>query len=379
MTDSVLAMPGSHDPRLNIGKLAGLFRNVNKAYKFVFFHTLLDRIEDNEHSIAWDTLARGMIEQAWWPLWHYRLSFGAKDQLRSEIEKLLAERPDEATESRGAVKKTINKLTIDVQEQRQRKRGILRYPPGHLLSPWFPQDQADRERELTASELESMSRDRFLSDDPPLYRVTETGVELHPAWMEYLRQNIALLRGWANWHWLIWLQGRNPNVPMLGSKIGPPANRTPLTKQEAFWGAYLTSERDAGRPFPCIYTGEDLTTGSFVLDHFLPRSFVGHDRIWNLIPVRRTINSQKGARLPDKKFILLLAQAHSRAIGFHKHANHRTWSEFREQYALDLTFDPGQINGSDEELHSIYSSLMDPLLNRAQRMGFPSGWKPIIG
>ncbi|NLV68960.1 MAG: hypothetical protein GXY14_14925 [Spirochaetes bacterium] len=35
------------------------------------------------------------------------------------------------------------------------------------------------------------------------------------------------------------------------------------------------------------------------LDHFIPWSFVVHDRLWNLTPVSRSINSSKSDLLPS--------------------------------------------------------------------------------
>lgn len=46
-----------------------------------------------------------------------------------------------------------------------------------------------------------------------------------------------------------------------------------------------------------------LSPTSFALDHFLPWSFVVHDRLWNLLPADPRANSAKGDHVPDRGYI----------------------------------------------------------------------------
>ena len=48
-----------------------------------------------------------------------------------------------------------------------------------------------------------------------------------------------------------------------------------------------------------IYTCKIIDENDMSLDHFIPWSFVLHDRMWNLCPVSRKTNSQKGDCLPQ--------------------------------------------------------------------------------
>ena len=48
-----------------------------------------------------------------------------------------------------------------------------------------------------------------------------------------------------------------------------------------------------------IYTGLPVNETDMSLDHFIPWSFVLHDRLWNLAPVSTAINSSKSDSLPD--------------------------------------------------------------------------------
>lgn len=46
-----------------------------------------------------------------------------------------------------------------------------------------------------------------------------------------------------------------------------------------------------GRPLYEIYTGNELPIGEFDLDHFVSRSYVSNDELWNLTPMNKSLNS----------------------------------------------------------------------------------------
>src|SRR5690606_41728884 len=49
----------------------------------------------------------------------------------------------------------------------------------------------------------------------------------------------------------------------------------------------------------CVWSGKRLTTANLDIDHCFPWSAWPCSDLWNLLPVRREVNSRKGARLPD--------------------------------------------------------------------------------
>lgn len=52
-----------------------------------------------------------------------------------------------------------------------------------------------------------------------------------------------------------------------------------------------------------IYTGNMLEIDKFDLDHFVPRSYISNDELWNLTPMIKSLNSSKNNRLPAKYFM----------------------------------------------------------------------------
>lgn len=56
----------------------------------------------------------------------------------------------------------------------------------------------------------------------------------------------------------------------------------------------------------CFYCGEPLGNEPIHVDHLLPRAYVQHDEIWNLVLAHESCNLQKHASLPPLEFIIAL-------------------------------------------------------------------------
>ena len=47
-----------------------------------------------------------------------------------------------------------------------------------------------------------------------------------------------------------------------------------------------------------VFTGQPVKKKKYDIDHFIPRSFVMNDELWNLMPMDSSLNSAKSNRLP---------------------------------------------------------------------------------
>lgn len=59
---------------------------------------------------------------------------------------------------------------------------------------------------------------------------------------------------------------------------------------------YIQSEVDS-------YLANELSIDEFDLDHFVPRSYVSNDELWNLTPMAKKLNSSKNNKLPERRYI----------------------------------------------------------------------------
>jgi hypothetical protein len=62
----------------------------------------------------------------------------------------------------------------------------------------------------------------------------------------------------------------------------------------------------------CFYCGEKMANDDIHVDHVIPRQFLYHDEIWNLVLAHTFCNEQKSDSLPDKLYIdkLILRNEH---------------------------------------------------------------------
>jgi len=275
--------------RLPINLLTVSFNNTAAAYKFYWFLSILDEVEQGGINIHKQQLFVGMIAASWYTVNYFHISFGKQDQLHravkeiSEIENLTID------EDRMRIKKQlINSYNIQTQR-------ILwhfnKQVPHRFLSPWFPAKGEDKKFIYQASS-------QFENDC--LYAVSETHITINPVWVDYLKNNMGVLKSFCYWNLSLYLQKHNPNVPDIPNKLIKPAKRNSLLKQRNFWNMVIIELGGVD----CIYTNSKLHENAFAVEHFIPYAFVSHDLLWNLIPANPSFNSSKSDKLPqlDKYF-----------------------------------------------------------------------------
>jgi len=347
-------------------ELARAFVSTSECYKFLFFKAILRHLQrGGGEEIPYGTLLADMVALVWWPAKRYRLRIGSAAG-KSRLSGLLDLLPDDTDER--LTDADVAALLADATRL-QRARGALRHVPQRFLRPWLPELSGAPDGRVDRMTVE-LTRSLAPTGRLP-YVIEDTGIRINPAWARYLADNMAIVSGWADQAWVGWLQARNDGVPHVEAKIGPPAGRTSLAEQRKFFLAGIRAS-GGGR---CIYTGRPLSEDDLSLDHFLPWSFVAHDRIWNLTPVSRGVNSAKGARLPRAELLDRLAAVHHRMLVALEPEGDR-WDRWRAQYA-DLHLATAELRDMDA-LRSAYRRTVEPSLAMARRMGFPDGWPPAM-
>lgn len=98
-------------------------------------------------------------------------------------------------------------------------------------------------------------------------------------------------------------QDRNPGVPGIIYKICP--ENEELRKLEQARDLWKTTAELTGQPIKEIYAGKDIPAKDLSIDHFVPRSYISNDELWNLIPMRKSLNSSKNNKLPPWEIFFL--------------------------------------------------------------------------
>ncbi len=363
--ENPLQLPESYLPVQNI---TATFRNTTASYKYYWFLSILNLavktgIKTQGGLLPREELLAEMLSMAWYPIHYYRLSFGAADRFKRTVDELLIHLNIEKNIPRNVLSGKILAMGKNSNID-----SFYNYVPFRFLSPWFSHDIKGMPDGDFNNRIEILASEKFHNPDfLPMYKFSDDGIILQPRWHSYLQKHYSILHDYGLWELLSFVQKRNPNIPGLSTKLFDLPERVALTEQRKIWRDYLD-----GKPFPCIFTGENVFLDDFALDHFIPRSYISHDQMWNLHPMRPGLNLAKSDSLPQSVFIEKLAKVHYDLI---KATDIDLKNSFKEEYViLFRTNSFAEIKSSTwENFWKVYHDQLSPQLDIARNMGF-SEW-----
>ena len=364
-----------------MGTLARLFEDRTNSYKFFFFLAILDRISDSAQGIAADLdrpiplseLAVDMVLAAWYPHGFCRLSFGPQDMLQQAVDSIdWGPVRGSWIQSNGEEWHRLRKTCATQLDP----LALVRYVPYRLIRPFFAIETTGLRDDFVNDRIAELADKAMLGHRTPYcFTVDRTSLVMDHEWLEYFIRNNAILRGWSRFKLAEYLQSRNPNIAGIVAKLSPPLIRDSLSKQTAWWREALSVLGDTGR---CIYSGNKLSPADFSLDHYLPWSFVAHNRDWNLVPVSKAINSSKSDRIPDNSHIAALARLqHTGIAAMAKHLSNTRWLKSVEPFMIDLHLDAQALLDLNMLIQA-YEDTLRPLSAIAERQGFVGGWRYLV-
>lgn len=343
-----------NNKKLTISALSSVFNNTTATYKFYWFVSLMDIIvKERKTKVSFWEIIAGMIAESWYPIHYFRLSFGKSDSIYLQSLAL----QEELNIPIDASKAQIKKLLLDNLNQGNVKSLLKVFTlnvPYRFLSPWIKY----------TSDKDVVAQSQQFENDC-LYSINGDEIDVNPIWLEYLYEHYSILRDFAFWNLTEFLQKRNPNVPDVPSKLIKPLQRDSLTKQHKFWDSYI--EIVGG--MNCIYTGKQITTKQYDLDHFVPWSFVSHNLLWNLIPADSSINSSKSNNLPPlDRFMLPFANAHQGALKTLYKTNPN--NTLLEDYLMIHDSLSELVELSETDFCNVFKKTFSPMVQIAENMGF---------
>lgn len=364
-------LPRDHE--LPVNHLPGIFRSVTNSYKYYWFLAILSFVKQGKGRIfTYDELALQMLNDVWYPLNYFRLSFGKSDGFKPLAVKVKEKLSDEETHEKFPLASDAFRA-LSAEEQQgiiQSVLKLVRYVPYRFQRPFV----AEETQGLTDSKVDQQIKIAAAvkyAHSGVMYRYLDRGIELHPAWHHYLRKHFRILKGFICWELTRFLQQHNPNVPGITEKLFRPENRK-LTQASGYWKSYLDYHPDAR----CIYSGRKLASGKLSIDHFIPWRFVVHDQLWNLVPTLPEVNSSKSDRLPNlNNYLYEHAQLQRNAFQYAFYYDYNRQKKKLETYAILFNEELARISDfSEEEFHNRLSARIKPLYQTANNMGFDGGW-----
>jgi len=351
-----------------VNKLAQIFKKRTNSYKYLFFLSLLQSIKNNNFNLniiySLSDLQAEMLKIAWYPYKFFKLSFGNQDKIAEKLEKLPPIELNYKIDNRDLIRQHIIRHLSDEE--------LLKYVPYRLIRVFFEEqtkNMADSKVDQMIHKLAIKSFDEFY----PIYYIdaNKKNLIVHPYWLHFLHINYSIVYEWTLWEWLQYMQKRNPNVINLSSKLLPPIGRGTLSDKRKYWKKVIETDR---YKFRCPYSNEVIKTDKFELDHFLPWSFVVHNRLWNLIPTLPEVNLQKSDNIPSLDYIDNVIEQHHIAISISKTCfKTKKWNNYMEDYITDLKISETDIKNV-AEFRNKYHFQVESLTSLAKAQGFFSDW-----
>lgn len=352
------------------GVLGRAFDSTAASYKFFWFLAvlrLLPQTSDNDARLSIRVIVAEMIVLAWAPAALYRLSFGAHDRLQDTVRNLQAAGRLRSTAPESRVRRA---LTV-WPEAAVRIQALSNLVPSRFLGPWLEIDLAPsiRDDRRTRAIVKTARAQVAQSDGPP-YSIERgddgMAIVFGPGWRDWLLAHQRILESHAELALARFLQTRNPHVPGIADKVRMPGTRRLAPARRMF--AHLRARRGC---LADVYDRMPLSD-RFAIDHVLPRAFVAHDLLWNLVPTREEHNWNKGETLPDQGLLASVANFQYELI----EAVPPSAPEL-EDYLAVFGLDEGELRTlSRTDFTKRYLELLTPLWLIAAAQGFGVGWKP---
>lgn len=353
---------------LEISKLSSVFSDTTNSYKFYWFLSILDSLqENNEAIISLNDIVIRMVANVWYPLDYFKLSFGKLDSFKKIAEFLTSKITiDNSINSSSLFNQINSKLNFDDNYLLSQKTlELLRWVPFRFLRPYFSKETKGLPDHQVNSKITELANNNFKNNPQKvIYRFVGDCIELNAVWIDYFQKHQGILRGFIYWHLIKFLQKNNPNVIGLSEKLNKPTQRN-LKQANLFWKEYLKETPQVN----CIYSGQEITLQNLSLDHFLPWSFVAHDQLWNIIPTPKNVNSAKSDWLPSiELYINDYVYTQFKVYEFYfKKDKSKIMEDYRILFSQSSEFD--KLIAFDDFKENLKKHIL-PQIHTARNMGF---------
>jgi len=363
--------------KINTLTLSLLYDKKTNSYKYLFFLSLLDIIKrrrfDFMSPISFVELVIEILANAWFPHTYFKLSFGTQDKITEKLDSLNLIISEPILKFNDPDKQLLRK-TIANQTYDDLIAYLVKYVPFRLIRPFYSQETRGlKDVEVNQAILDLTnnnykSKNALYHFDADLVKDCQ-GIILSPDWVNYIEENFEVVKGWASWEWLKYMQSRNPTTPNIVNKLFMPQQRGTLSSQTKFWKSVLNYQS-----LNCLYSHQKLNPDYLSLDHYLPWSFVAHDQLWNLVPVVPEVNSSKSNNLPaDQYFYDFVNLHHLALVTNHEYLPRQSWNKAIDPYVADLNLSENDLLDL-EKLFNAYESTVKPLITLAAKQGFSENW-----
>ena len=294
---------------LDIRGFSQLLNDNAQGYKYYWLEAVIELSCCREEDISFDEIFNHMILNAWYSVTYYHLRLGptvngkAVNYLEHAVKTLNKLNPglDEGELDQARIREAIVNSSNSLRHD---KLVLCHYVPHRLLAPFFK--TSGLEEGLKFIKNDSCSRlITYMSELDPKFNMfyiivdgkgLNKRIRVNENWKSFLKQNAAIIKDWIYYNKVQFLQERNPGVPDIINKIIPETHDDRKLKNVGnLWKIYSDL---TGNPLVDIYSNEIIPNNELSIDHFIPRSYISNDELWNLVPMKKALNSSKSNKLP---------------------------------------------------------------------------------
>lgn len=288
---------------LNIKSFARMLESPTQSYKFYWLEAILTLLPEKDE-MTFKEIITEMIWEAWYTVTQYHLRLGPTVDGNAEN---YIEHAIHLLEDDSELKLPITKdqfyylMDKNYSQVKPDFDGLIKNVPYRLLSSFMDEiggnDRIWDQKARLIAYIEHLSQSACLPYTIIPGAGTNKRVHINEYWKSFLLDNYTILKSWIQMKKVRFLQDRNPGVPGIIYKLDDESvGQRQLEQVKNLWIAYSKVEQ---KPVIDIYTENEIQFSKLSIDHFVPRSYISNDELWNLTPMDRSLNSSKSNRLPE--------------------------------------------------------------------------------
>ncbi len=280
--------PKNHNLNIQAFEKMLEYKRVTNSYKLYWFYALFEKIKNKKIKFKFTDIILKMITKCWYTITEYKLNFGSQDKLGDLVLYIYENyKIDKDVNEKELMSYLFEIYKYDKVVQKQ-VNDICNYVPYRLISTFYPEITGLKDYKKNG-EIETLSQ----KDNRAIYKIDKKKLIINEPWYKYIYKNQLIIKGWLKYKLIYFLQNRNPNVPAIPFKLEPFRKRN-LNKAKKYWKKINKINK-----LNDLYTGNEINFDKNIsIDHFIPWSFVMHNKLWNLIPTYKNVNSSKNDKLP---------------------------------------------------------------------------------
>lgn len=280
---------------MNKSIFSTVFNSTKNSYKYYWWLAILHLIKENDNDkLLFDDICFKILSLVWYPINYYKVSLGKQDQLTKYVIEIKNEfiLNDDISETNFIF---FLKENRDNRIIRNILNKMMKYVPYRFIRPWVKETVALSDGKVNDVILElHREKNTIYNID-----IKDKCIYFSDDWLSFVLNNFKIIEDFTLYNLYKYVEKNNPEVSNISVRLWKPKLRK-LTLPTKLWKSYIS---DNGYSKSVFTNSKFNDINSFSIDHYLPWSYITHDKLWNLHPIRKSVNSSKSNNLPSNIYL----------------------------------------------------------------------------